>query len=184
MKLARHTPHVDEAALLRKHRPLADALAANYYIAGADSDDVKQEAMIGLLIAARTYDGTVPFKHFARLVITKWLQTEMTRASREKRRVLSEAVRVMRGPETGIVHMAADLIEDPAPSIAESLVWREDLANLVAAARSLTVLERRAVMGLAEGFTYAQLSDALGGESFKAIDNATQRARRKLREAA
>jgi RNA polymerase sporulation-specific sigma factor len=175
---ARHRPVANEAALVASHRGLAEAIASDYFIPGADREDVIQEALIGLLVAARMFDGRGEFKAFAGMVVRRWVQTEVTRARREKRRPITEAVRTLRDPETGDDWAASELIEDHYSNVLDLLTGREDYARFAAAVRSLTDLERRAIAALVNE------EHPHSGGTDKSLDNALQRARAKLRKAA
>lgn len=85
-------------SLWTKHRPLARMLARDWDIPGMDRDDVQQEALIALWLAARSYDKTkgANFPTWARRVIGCHLGCLLRTATREKRR----AVTVQYRPET------------------------------------------------------------------------------------
>jgi hypothetical protein len=85
---------------------------------------------------------------------------------------LEEPVRVA-GVETPL----GELIPSREAGPHERLERREQLQQLAVAASRLTDLERRAVGGIISGVPYAALGET------KSIDNALQRARRRLREA-
>lgn len=73
----------DAPARWTKHRPIARAIAREYFIRGADRDDVEQEALVALWEACRCYDrskGTFPA--FARLVIHRRLRDAVKIANR------------------------------------------------------------------------------------------------------
>ena len=60
----------------------------------------------------------------------------------------------------------------------ERVELREELQQLTAAASRLSELERHALGGFLSGIPYTQL-----GDEVKSVDNAIQRARRRLRRA-
>lgn len=66
-----------------RHRPIAHAIARDYFIRGASREDVEQEALIALWEACRCYDrskGTFP--PFARIVIHRRLRDAVKIANR------------------------------------------------------------------------------------------------------
>ena len=86
----------DEQALdflLTKYKSLASKIARSYFLVGAESEDVIQEAMLGLYSACRTYkhDGS-SFKSFATLCITRSVQSAVKRANRLKNKMLNESL--------------------------------------------------------------------------------------------
>ena len=147
-----------------KHRPLARAVAGEFYVPGAGRDDVEQEALIGLWVAARTFDRerNASFPSFARLVIRRRLSSILKAALREKHMVLTGAARdevqIEGGTEPDRVVIA-----------------RDRLQRLVVAVSELSPLERAAVAHVSSGHAYRH---------DKQIDNAITRARKKLREVA
>lgn len=145
------------AALWTKHRPLARAIASQWRIPGMDRCDVEQEALIALWQAARSYDPSrgASFPTWAARTVRGRLTDLLRAATRAKR--------------TG------DIVElDDAPA-ADTREGRARLQAVVAALPSLTTLERHAVA--------AQLSGRLDLRD-RRLENALQRARRKLRQAA
>jgi RNA polymerase sporulation-specific sigma factor len=148
-----------------------------YHVPGADRDDVLQEALLALYLAVRAWDPQQPFEPFARLVMRRRLGSVLKMALAGKHRLLAgprleQPVRV-----AGVEAPLGEVIPSREAGPHERLEQREQLQRLAAAARRLTELERRAVGGTISGVPYAQLGNP------KSIDNALQRARRRLREA-
>lgn len=172
--------------LARRYDRIATGAATAYFIPGCERDDVRQEARLGLLTAIATFQPArgVPFEPFARLCVNAHLITALKTARRFKRRVLDESVRIGFSDNGDPIEIAdllpSPLCRDPYVIAAE----KERLASVLDRMKTLSPLERRAVLGLANGLTYVEISAAGGGEKMKAIDNAVQRGRRKLEEAA
>jgi len=146
--------------------PIALGLARDRYLPGHDRDDVRQEARIALWTAARTYRrelGTWPA--FARLVVRRRLDSLTRTANNRRNGLLTNAAR-----DDELERQAADA----------ELELRLDVAELLHAIDTLTMLERRAILGIAAGYSYEELAGA--GGTAKQIDNAATRARRRLRE--
>lgn len=160
-----------------------------WYMAGATEDDMVQEGMIGFWEALRAWqpDRGRPFRRFAQLCVVRELVTAQTQANRRKHQVLTQAVSL----ETPLVRtrddhrplLLWDVVEDPDSDPAERVIEAEDrleTAWIVAGAlQGLSNLEREAVLRITRGQSYAEAARALGTTE-KAIDNALQRARRKL----
>ena len=72
--------------LLERYRRFARAKARSYFLVGADSDDVEQEALIGLYKAARDFrpEHQSSFRAFAELCITRQIITAVKTATRNK----------------------------------------------------------------------------------------------------
>lgn len=169
---------------MREWAGLAYSIARRFDFPGADRDDVRQEALVALWQAQRSYDGRVPLKPHLALSVHRRLCSKLREALRLKHRALNEATSLteLEGRRAAGV---AQWVERrpgkpqvvgsiPAPGFTSQPGWA--LSSSVSDALApLTLAERRAVVGVACGFTYAELGDS------KAVDNALQRARRKLR---
>ena len=72
--------------ILDKYKNLVRMKARQFFIVGADLDDLIQEGMIGLYKAIRDYDATknVEFMYFASLCISRQLMTAVTANNRKK----------------------------------------------------------------------------------------------------
>lgn len=166
-------------ALWTKHRAFAYSIADGFYWPGADRDDVKQEALIALWVASRDWspDGGLNFRNFAALVIREQLKDCLKAAKRLKHGPLNNSIRLLRD-EDGILDQAVDQL----PHLHQVVDVAEDRARLAAVLHAidndLTDLERRAIVGIAAGYSYAELGDP------KRMDNLAYKARRKLRAAA
>lgn len=146
-----------------KHRRVAEIIAREFYFPGQDHNDVEQEALIGLWIAARTFDGQGRFVAWANIVIRRRLITMMNKALTPKYRLLTDA-----GREEFV--LAAGGVEPERIAID-----RERLARVTAALDGLSAKERRAVA--------AHLNGA-PSKMTRSHDSALTRARRKLEEVA
>lgn len=160
------------------HLGLAYRIADQKWIAGHDSGDVRQEACLGLLEAARCFEeeGPASFATFARQVIERRLADRMKHVSRASRWCgqmplsLDETIEVD--------DLEASNLHDLVPSdvdVVRQAEARAEVRRLSAAMAALTATERDALHMVTNGIPY---------RSHKRTDNAIQRARRKLREAA
>ena len=82
--------------LMEKYKNLVRRHAKVMYIAGADSDDLIQEGMIGLFKAIRDYDESheASFQTFARLCISRQIVTAIENAKRKKHAPLNSYVSI------------------------------------------------------------------------------------------
>lgn len=159
-----------EDAAVREWAPVAEAVARGFFFPGADREDVDQEALIGLWKGLRDFNGTGVKGAFLGMAVRRHLIEKTRQARREKHRPLTEAVRHATN-EDGDTVPAVDLL--PAQRSLEGFA-----PNLLSMIDHLPLFERRACIGVAIGMEYRELGAP------KAIDNALQRARRKLRGAA
>lgn len=157
-----------EEQQVRRWAPLAYRIAAGFYLPGADWEDVRQEALLGLLEAVRTHDpARGELGLHAAAVIRRRLVDAVIAARRGRRLILTDAARVVDDrPAGGDVFALADA--------------RDELRGRLA---SLSPLELGACVGSAAGFSYVEIAGRLG-VGVKQVDNAAQRARVKLRAAA
>jgi len=172
-------------ALLVRYRRLVWGKARGYFLVGADSDDVEQEGMIGLLKAARDFqpDRFVSFRAFAEVCVTRQMITAIKTATRRKHQPLNRSLPISgsREDEESGEHRTdamADthVLADPADVVIAS----EQLAAIRSAVRQmLSGLEVEVLRLYVEGNSYEEISRRLG-RHVKAVDNALQRIKRKL----
>lgn len=187
-ELVRRARGGDDRALgevLGRYRILAKARARAYFLAGAEEEDVVQEAMIGLYKAVRDFDPamTGSFRAFADLCVTRQVLTAVKTASRRKHGPLNSYVSlhatVGSGGDDG--RQLADVL--PLPTAA-------DPADLLISAERARALRRQVdeelsrfeteVLGLyVDGRSYTEIADRLR-RHVKSVDNALQRVKRKL----
>ena len=152
---------------------LADRMARGWYLPGADADDVRQVARIAAWESTRCYRpelGTTP-RAFAALVIGRRLREALTAARRRKHGPLTDAVTVALDADGDQVTVL-ELIPDPRTDVAELVEQRDRLGRVTAALGDLTELERATLVEVTSG--------RLAATASKSVDNALQRARRKL----
>jgi RNA polymerase sporulation-specific sigma factor len=169
--------------LLERYRRFAGAKARGYFLAGGDTDDLQQEAMIGLFKAIRDFrHGQSSFRAFADLCVTRQIMTAIKGACRQKHQPLNRYVslwglRVIDDPSERLVE---ELFDQRVPDPADEVVSLEGQAAMRAAlATMLSTLEVDVLRLHLDGCSYQEISDRLGRHT-KAVDNALQRIKRKL----
>lgn len=169
--------------LLNKYRSLVEGKAKSYYLAGADHEDVVQEGMIGLYKAIRDFrtDRLSKFKPFAELCITRQIITAVKTATRQKHMPLNNYLPLHKrsdgDPEVSLIEVLADSnTVDP-----ERLIAQERIADYLASPESseLSVLEYRVLRCYLQGMSYKETAALLQCRP-KSVDNALQRAKRKM----
>ena len=82
--------------ILTRYRRFARAKVRNYFLVGADADDLEQEGLIGLYKAARDYkaDREASFPVFAELCVTRQIITAVKAATRQKHQPLNAYVSI------------------------------------------------------------------------------------------
>ncbi len=171
--------------LIDRYRRFARAKGRGYFLVGGDSDDVEQEALIGLYKAARDFrpEHQASFRAFAELCITRQIITAIKTATRQKHQPLNQYVSIsgVRGSDDPGERSVEDLLtlhhgSDPA----EQVLSGERLATLrVSMTELLSGLEVDVLKLYVEGQSYQEIGERLG-RHVKSIDNALQRIKRKL----
>lgn len=170
--------------LISKYRHLVESKARNYFLVGADHEDVVQEGMIGLYKAIRDFrdDRLARFRAFAELCVTRQIITAVKTATRQKHVPLNEYV--------SLNHPAADsesegslmdcIPDERSPDPAASLIdRREQRALEETIQQALSELEAKVLVYYMQGMSYQEMSRELHCRT-KCIDNALQRVKRKL----
>lgn len=166
--------------LFSRYKTLIKKLAREYFLIGAEAEDLIQEGLIGLLKALRDYkaDKNVLFKSFARLCIGRQLITAIKQSQRFKHRPLNDYLSLTYH-ENGEVPLI-ELFESENLSPESMLISKEELNSLNTKIKDeLSPFEKKVLIKYLEGLTYSEISEKLN-TSYKAIDNALQRVKNKL----
>jgi len=177
----------DEAAthyILKKYRGLVEGKARNYFLAGADRDDVIQEAMIGLYKAVRDYnaDKLAAFHSFAELCITRQIITAVKTASRQKHTALNTclSLEAPAGDDDSSRTLGETIGSSHATNPERMLISKQFAKEIIRRIkRELSDLEADALQHYLDGKSYQEIARCLG-RHMKQIDNALQRAKRKI----
>lgn len=157
------------------------SIAGNYYAPGHDFDDLLQEARIGAFNGVRDHrPERGPFEQFVPLCIHRAVLTAVKTATRHKHRALTRALRVVPNPEDGEeIVPSVELLVEP-DTIEDVIDRRDELRRAVTLMHlCLSPVEFECMSACAGGEGYAEMAERMG-ISVKRIDNAIQRARRKL----
>ena len=159
--------------------------ARQFFIVGADSDDLIQEGMIGLYKAIRDYDATknVEFMYFASLCISRQLMTAVTANNRKKNIPLNNYVSLdsMVVDDGGNDVVLGDAIPSDYGINPETvMIDRENNESVIQSIYgSLSKMELQVLSLYMEGFNYVRIGEIIG-KNPKAVDNAIQRIRGKI----
>lgn len=161
--------------LAHRYRKLVRCCAHPYFLAGGDSEDLLQEGMFGLIKAMREFraDREASFQTFVEVCIRSRL-CSVIRASRAgKHSPLNESV-----PLNAFLLDAQPQYSQLDPE--DLLIDREKAAALLNQVRSqLSELEVRVLDLYLDGCSCGEIA-ATVGKSYKSVDNAVQRIRRKI----
>lgn len=183
------TDPVAENELVARYAPYVRykiRVSGFYLSSNGDHHDILQEGMIGIMKAVKDYqpDKGMSFRSFAELCIARQVITAVKTATRGKHRMLSESVDLL-GPLPGNASdnpvMLHELIPGPASSQAYEVLRRaEMMEQFYRSVPLLTSLEAKVMSGILNGLAYSEIGSQLGC-NVKTVDNAMQRAKRKLR---
>jgi RNA polymerase sporulation-specific sigma factor len=165
---------VSEGQVLERYLPLVRRRANAFRSMGVEPDDLVQEGLIGLLYAARAYqkDHGASFETFAYRCITNRLRTAVIAAGRTPL-----ALRYDGSLKPGGGELCSTLQQDPEEIFIdreETQRWLDRMSSL------LSGFEKQAIWLYLRGYSYQEMAASLQSTT-KAVDNALQRARRKLR---
>jgi RNA polymerase sporulation-specific sigma factor len=156
--------------------------AKNYFLMGADKDDLIQEGMIGLLKAIRGYDKTklASFKTFASICIKRQLITAIKSANSQKNMALNTAVGITgENDENREVNYSKGLESYISYSPEELYLTKEQIDGLKDYLNNnLSSFETIVFKCMVSGLTYKDIAKKLD-KKVKSVDNAIQRIKRK-----
>jgi RNA polymerase sporulation-specific sigma factor len=173
--------------LLVRYKNFARVKARNYFLIGADKDDLVQEGMIGLYKAIRDFrpDKQSSFRAFAELCIQRQIITAIKTSTRQKHIPLNSYVSLTRpmpqddGSEPDRV-LVDVLTQNSNSDPVELVISREELQSMQTSFREiLSDLEAHVLHLYLEGKSYQDIAESLK-RRVKSIDNALQRIKRKV----
>ncbi len=183
---ARHGDIRATELLVSRYRGAVRARASNYFLVGADRDDLCQEGLIGLTKAIRDFDpdNGAAFASFADLCITRQILTAIKMATRLKHTPLNSYVSYDRPHDGDPSRTLADTVAvEESLDPLESLLAEDGMRSVMAVVDEvLSSLEADVLRLYVDGRSYQEIAELLGRRT-KSIDNALQRIKRKLEAA-
>lgn len=170
--------------LMLRYKRMVKNKAGRMFIAGADSEDVIQEGMIGLFKAIREYNPAknVAFSSFAVYCVLSQITDAVKAASRAKHSALNSSISIngLHTEEEDSINLLDVYIDLSKSDPEQQLISKEVQESLVKFIDSeLTIKEKEALLLFIEGYTYNEISSILG-RTVKSVDSAIQRARAKF----
>ncbi|MFA0816696.1 MAG: sigma-70 family RNA polymerase sigma factor [Anaerofustis sp.] len=183
MQSAAHEKEIFNELVIR-YKKFINFKTRSYFIAGADKDDVFQEGLIGLYNAVNAYEESrnASFGTFAVLCITRQIQSAVKMASRKKHTPLNGYISLW-GDDKETEDLkekygltASDPSQDP-----EEILMKKELSERVmyVIENLLSEKEKSLYLDFINGNSYREISQK-HKQDMKAIDNAIQRARKKI----
>lgn len=184
--IARAQAH-DELAmedLLRFFKPKVIAISREYFLIGADEDDLIQEGMIGLYKAINIYDKNKNknFSAFASLCIHRQLQNAVKTANRVKNSPLNSylPINYYGGIDLDENKNVKVIIVDDNSDIEQDFIDKEVKAIVISKVKNLLTEQQFAMLKMfLSGITYLKMAEYFD-ISTKQVDNTLQAIKRKL----
>ena len=161
-----------------KYKNLVRSKAQSMYILGGDSEDLIQEGMLGLFKAVRDYKPgkEASFATFAGLCIDRQMYSAVASSQRQKHQPLNSFVSL----SEPVSEQELRLVDEETPE--EIMISRENVIGMHERIKErLSKFEYQVLELYLKGYDYTQIAEKLGKQP-KAIDNALQRIRSKVRE--
>lgn len=156
--------------IVTQYKGLVRSYANKFFLVGGDKDDLLQEGMLGLFYAITNYnEDKGSFPSFVSLCVLRQILDAVRSDAGVKNKPLANSVDL---------EVIKDFADGSTPL--ETLIEKEYFAKITSLIETkLTYTERQVLTLFAEGFSYDDIMSRTG-KSFKAIDGALQRARKKL----
>lgn len=168
--------------LMEKYKNLVRKRANALYLIGGETEDLIQEGMIGLFKAIQDYqaDKEVSFYHFAELCINRQMYTAVEASQRKKHAPLNTYIPLDARQEKDGVYLETG--SHPQTSDPETLFISQETIRLLLkqASERLSPMEHQVLVLYLDGMNYHQIAEHMG-KTPKAVDNALQRIRGKIR---
>lgn len=175
--------------LFTKYKSLAIKIARRYFLAGQDSDDLYQEAMIGLFKAYQSYkNAKLDFKSFASLCINRQILSAIKMANRQKNKALNDYISLNnqggydlkqdeQEDEDGVLYFIISST-DQLPD--DRLISKEEVENIKKEIiNNLSRFEKQVLSLYLQGLSYKQMAEKLQ-KTEKSIENSLTRIKSKL----
>lgn len=165
--------------LLERYRSDVVRMAAGFASNAADAEDYAQEGMLGLLAAVTAYsqEHAAGFRTFAAVCIRNRMRNISKKEQTDKRTGGFLPDISLDDPENPTAETLADSAETPEEIVLE----KEHVSELYAQVADVLSKQEREIFWLSvSGASYDEIASRLQ-ISAKSVDNAIQRARRKLR---
>ena len=170
--------------ILQYFKPKVTAICREYFLIGADFDDILQEGMIGLYKAITSFNGerNDNFASFATMCIHHQIQNAVKVANSKKNQPLNDYVSINVEGGISATEDSPKIILQATDVSAEQLsLNRESVNSLYNKVKSaLTDFQYRVLLMYLNGYSYSEIAKVLDVTS-KSVDNNIQSIKRKLR---
>lgn len=180
--------HDEEAMekLMQAFKPKVIAISREYFLVGAEFDDLLQEGMIGLYKAIRVYDQNKNhnFSAFASLCIHRQIQNAVKNANRKKNSPLNSYVPIKyfdgsnASEEDNVLRL---VIADEDSDVEKIYIDKEVNTIVISKVKDMLTKEQFEILNMfINGESYSSIANKTGLTS-KKVDNTLQAIKKKLR---
>lgn len=180
IKLAQNGDQEALDLILKEYKKLIYLNIRNYFLVGADQDDLLQEGTIGLLKAIKNYsEGKASFKTFATLCIRRQILTAVRSSTAQKNSALNEASGNNLETEDGHEDYPKELYSNVKYNPEAIFLSKEKIMEFQDfVEHNFSPFERQVFNYMIKGFSYKEIAEELE-KTPKVIDNSFQRIKRK-----
>ena len=180
IKLAQNGDQEALDLILKEYKKLIYLNIRNYFLVGADQDDLLQEGTIGLLKAIKNYsEGKASFKTFATLCIRRQILTAVRSSTAQKNSALNEASGNNLETEDGHEDYPKELYSTVRYNPEAIFLSKEKIMEFQDfVEHNFSPFERQVFNYMIKGFSYKEIAEELE-KTPKVIDNSFQRIKRK-----
>lgn len=165
--------------MLERYVSVIQSIVSKYFVKGYDEEDLRQEGRLSVVKAVKHYDGQSGFKNFASKCIKNSVLTLIKKANRLKNLPLKDYISLSGLNDTDDVDKNKLLSWDKRSPL-EDIIEKEKESELIEKIKSsLSAYEYQVFSLYLYGYSYEDIKKALK-KDVKSIDNAIQRARKKL----
>lgn len=169
--------------IMEKYKNVVRKEAKAMYLIGGENDDLIQEGMIGLFKAIRDYreEREASFFHFAELCITRQIYSAIEASNRKKHAPLNSYVSFYSEVSEEGQPLAEYLESERSDNPEQRIIDQENFELFLKKVRQiLSKMECEVLDDYLSGLNYQQIAEKMK-KSPKAIDNALQRIKAKIR---
>lgn len=175
-----------EEYLFKRYACISKKIISSFYIVGAERDDLFQEAMLSLYKAVKEYrlDRKCGFKSYAITCMKRHIITVIRRSTRQKHGPLNNYISFSSpiGEENSGIDFNDKIKDDSVIDPENIIVSRErEYMIMCVLQNNLSKFEKKVLSCYFSGLSYNESSVVLNTDS-KAIDNALQRIKKKMRD--
>ncbi len=159
--------------LMTAYKGVVSSLMRDYFLKGADKEDLFEEGWIGLYKAVLSYDAhsNVSFYTYACSCIRNKLFDAIKKYNAATHNTLNESVDITQSSE----------IEDHGPSMEEKTMERQIVDSVIQGlSKELSELEQKVLRLYLDGESYGEIALKVG-KTEKFVDNTLQKIKRKIK---